>query len=323
MRDLNNYLTTAHAARGGTMLLSVATGAATGMVAQSWGVPLYLSFLMCILATGAVEVLRAKFYVPSGVNEADTDLNRRVTLLTAAFSLASIFAALYIRKEPENEAKGKVLLAQKSVLASGKYAAQGKIELAIQAAQQAKNTLSLAAANKLPAPPEYFVDTIEIIANVARVVPSPQLSSKLQDVRLSLADYRSSLVPVQIAYQLKMTVGPDAAWKIPGPGARVMGVYVDVSQVKGDFIQLEFPLKPRPIDNFRIDGSVIAGGSQTLDDIHWANIAFIGTRIKYKGGKLDLQNVTFFGCTFNAPDNSAGIEFANSVALLRSTLTIG
>jgi len=70
-------------------------------------------------------------------------------------------------------------------------------------------------------------------------------------------------------------------------------------------------------------GGVIRGGSQTLDNIRWENVTFIGMRIKYNGGKLDLQNVTFIGCTFDAPDNDAGVQFAESIVLRPSNLTIG
>jgi hypothetical protein len=61
---------------------------------------------------------------------------------------------------------------------------------------------------------------------------------------------------------------------------------------------------------------------ETLDGIHWSGVTFIGTHIKYRGGQLDLDHVTFIGCTFEAPDTDQGAKFANYVALSEPRLQI-
>ena len=51
-------------------------------------------------------------------------------------------------------------------------------------------------------------------------------------------------------------------------------------------------------DNIRIENLTIEGAAQTLDGIHWRNVTFIGTRLRYEGGPIDLQNVQFVRCSF-------------------------
>jgi hypothetical protein len=149
-----------------------------------------------------------------------------------------------------------------------------------------------------------------------------EISRELQNVRLSLAQYRSSLVTVgEIHYTQKVVVGPKAAFKIGGH-VTMDGGYFDIRQVPEDFIQAAPPNTGTLADNIKLVGSAILGGMQTLDGIHWSHVVFIGTHIKYRGGELDLDDVTFVGCTFEAPDNNRGVQFANYVALMEPQLQI-
>lgn len=218
----------------------------------------------------------------------------------------------------EGEIKG--FLAQKSIEDSKKYASEGKTALAVEAAQQATTILASATANKLPAPPSYFVDTIEFINGVAKVSPSPELSGKLQDARLSLAEYRSALLVGHVIYTQKITVAPmEHALRVNG-NARMEGGYFDASKVTGDFITSDKPVTLA--DKIWFHGTIFSGGIQTLDGIHWSNVIFIGTHIRYSGGQLDLDHVTFMGCTFEAPDSERGAKFAEYAALLLPQLLV-
>lgn len=76
------------------------------------------------------------------------------------------------------------------------------------------------------------------------------------------------------------------------------------------------------VDNVRVEDLRIHGAAQTLDGIHWKNVTFVGTRLRYESGELDLQNVHFVGCTFGIPMDQRGARLANAIALGQSSLTI-
>jgi hypothetical protein len=107
-----------------------------------------------------------------------------------------------------------------------------------------------------------------------------------------------------------------------GSNFEIDGGYFDVSTLTGDFVTSPPGRKANLSDNYRFRGTAISGGMQTLDGIHWINVAFIGTKIRYAGGQLDLDHVTFIGCTFEAPSNDRGAKFAEYAALLLPTLLI-
>jgi len=75
------------------------------------------------------------------------------------------------------------------------------------------------------------------------------------------------------------------------------------------------------VDNVRVENLTIAGASQTLDGIHWSNVTFIGTRLRYEGGELELQNVHFIRCTFGFSTDDRGARLANAIALGETNFT--
>jgi hypothetical protein len=107
---------------------------------------------------------------------------------------------------------------------------------------------------------------------------------------------------------------------------------LDPSSLGGDTIDatlmpetLEILLPPSTrlfVDNVRVQNLTIEGASQTLDGIHWKNVTFVGTRLRYESGELDLQNVHFVRCTFGLPTDQRGARLANAIALGRSSITI-
>jgi hypothetical protein len=203
--------------------------------------------------------------------------------------------------------------------AAAKYAKEGKTELAVKATQQAVHSIAAAATEKKPASPRFFADTIEMINSVARAASSTDLSEKLQDARLSLAQYQSSLQVIgTIKYSQKLLV--TAKWTLPNK-YKTVGGYLDISKVPGNFATPVGYTNLAEAHEFQ--GTIISGGMQTLDNIRWVNVTFVGTKIRYNGGDLYLDHVRFIGCTFEAPDNDRGAKFAEYAALLLPTLKIG
>jgi hypothetical protein len=75
-------------------------------------------------------------------------------------------------------------------------------------------------------------------------------------------------------------------------------------------------------DNMLVENLTIAGAAQTLDGIHWRNVTFVGTHLRYESGELDLQNVHFVNCRFGLPSDESGARLANAIALGQTSITI-
>lgn len=75
-------------------------------------------------------------------------------------------------------------------------------------------------------------------------------------------------------------------------------------------------------DNVGVADLTISGASQLLDSIHWKHVTFIGTRLRYSGDGIDLQDVHFIHCTFGFPPTLRGAKLANAIALGQTTISI-
>jgi hypothetical protein len=85
---------------------------------------------------------------------------------------------------------------------------------------------------------------------------------------------------------------------------------------------LEPPSSRLFADNVRVENLTIAGAAQTLDGIHWKNVTFIGTRLRYEGGELDLHNVRFIRCMFGFNSDERGGRLATAIARGQTTIVI-
>lgn len=75
-------------------------------------------------------------------------------------------------------------------------------------------------------------------------------------------------------------------------------------------------------DNIRVEDLTLEGAAQTLDGIHWRNVTFVGTHLRYESGELDLENVHFVNCRFGFPSDDGGARLANAIALGQTSITI-
>jgi hypothetical protein len=141
---------------------------------------------------------------------------------------------------------------------------------------------------------------------------------------------------------LAMNVGPDAraphAVNIPGHvvlaaprglsanellnSAALAGNYIDATLMP-DTSEILLPPSTRVMaDGVRVDGLTIAGAAQTLDGIRWKDVTFVGTRLRYEGGEVSLQNVRFTNCTFGFSTNDRGARLADAIALGQRTFVM-
>lgn len=75
-------------------------------------------------------------------------------------------------------------------------------------------------------------------------------------------------------------------------------------------------------DNVHVQSLTIEGASQTLDGIHWSNVTFVGTRVRYESGEVDLHNVHFERCTFGFTTDDRGARLATAIALGQGSIII-
>lgn len=141
--------------------------------------------------------------------------------------------------------------------------------------------------------------------------------------------------PVNLAagLQASATARPFASHVLPnGPREIAANTLIDPSSVGGNFLDASLlpdtseiflpPATRQFSDNVRVENLTIAGASQTLDGIHWRNVTFIATRLRYEDGPLDLQNVRFVHCTFGFPSGARAAAIAKAIALGQTSLTV-
>jgi hypothetical protein len=99
--------------------------------------------------------------------------------------------------------------------------------------------------------------------------------------------------------------------------AALRGNYIDASLMP-DTSEILLPPATRAMtDGVRVDGFTIHGATQTLDGVRWKDVTFIGTRLRYEGGKISLQSVRFTNCTFGFTTDERGARLADAIALGR------
>ena len=104
--------------------------------------------------------------------------------------------------------------------------------------------------------------------------------------------------------------------------AALHGKYIDATLMP-DTSEILLPPSTRVMaDGVRVDGLTIAGAAQTLDGIRWKNVTFIGTRLRYEGGEVSLQNVRFTNCTFGFSTDDRGARLADAIALGQRTFAM-
>ncbi|MGH9746924.1 MAG: hypothetical protein ACRD59_12550 [Candidatus Acidiferrales bacterium] len=133
--------------------------------------------------------------------------------------------------------------------------------------------------------------------------------------------------------------GADGADKAPpghimvgAPRTLAAGTKLDPASLGGDFLDatnmpstseiLEPPSSRLFVDDVRVEGVTIAGATQTIDGVHWKNVTFIGTRLRYEGGEVDLNNVRFIHCILGFTTDERAARIANAIALGRTSIVI-
>jgi hypothetical protein len=207
----------------------------------------------------------------------------------------------------------------------------GRIERAERITEIASSIIAKASVDKLPASADYFKGTVEALNSIYSGTPpdSPAgysnsgLFMAVQQARLMLADYRSSLEPAPVA--TKETKNFENSYQ-----ASSGEQFISPQRMTLVFTGKEMigsPIERSLSNNIKVSNAVLAtpnGAYQILDGIHWKNVTFVGARIKYQGGDIDLENVRFVNCTFDViPAGSRSQQFIDYAALANEKLRIG
>jgi hypothetical protein len=200
------------------------------------------------------------------------------------------------------------------------------------------------------APPEFFAPALAQLDRVLAKRPDDaRLLEHVTLARISLAEFRSSLSPalgVPPDGTPSVTTGavkgsPDVmqfittyskSIKLAAPREIAANQLVDRAQLGGNYLdatlmpdtaEILLPPSTRAFaDHIRVEDVTILGAAQTLDGIHWRNVTFVGTRLRYEGGELSLQNVKFVRCRFGFTTDERGARLANAIASADSGITL-
>jgi hypothetical protein len=181
------------------------------------------------------------------------------------------------------------------------------------------------------ASPLFFEASIAALDRVMQGhVDDERMMEHVTEVRAALAELRSS---TNAADDSPAAGTPDAK-RISIGAPRVLGAdstldpktlgsnYLDATLMP-DSSEILLPPESRAFaDGVRVENLTIAGAAQTLDGIRWRNVTFVGTRLRYEGGALDLRDVRFVNCRFGVTSDERGARLANALALGESSINI-
>lgn len=235
----------------------------------------------------------------------------------------------------------------------------GNITAAEVGVDRAAAIVTAARLQEEPAVPDFFDAAIRGLDRVLRTHPENQrLLEHVTQARIELAQLRCAQSGTATAGGLdapgglprgaidgaiaSVPVGPGTkaphAEAIPGhvvlasPRAVAAQSVLDETTAHGNYFDAtlmpetaEIILPPATrlfADDVHVEGLTLEGASQTLDGIHWKNVTFIGTRLRYEGGQVSLSSVRFVRCTFGFSLDERGARLASAIALGQTSFVI-
>lgn len=214
-----------------------------------------------------------------------------------------------------------------SLEVAAREASAGDITQAEVAMDRAVAFVTAARIKSQASKPEFFEAAI---GQLERIVATHPENGRLREhaalMQLELAELRSSVEPAptqsgnlnRVAINSPREIGRDATLDPGSLGESTL----DASLMPSSSEILEPPSTRLFADNVRVEDLTIRGAAQTIDGMHWKNVTFIGTRLRYEGGEVDLQNVRFVRCTFGFTTDERGARLATAIARGQSSIVI-
>lgn len=198
------------------------------------------------------------------------------------------------------------------------------------------------------ATPDFFSASVEMLNRVLR---GHESNARLEEhstlARIELAQLRSAqgeldgvgAAGAQPAGDPNTAGGSGAAQAKDAPSAAIyaprsiaanetlnpaaLGAEILDARMMPDASEILLPPSTRAFeDNVHVDHLRLEGAAQTLDGIHWSNVVFADTRVRYEGHGLDLEKVKFVRCTFGFPVDERGARLANAIALGQTSIAM-
>jgi hypothetical protein len=200
----------------------------------------------------------------------------------------------------------------------------GAGEIALDRAETVLTTERLIGAS---ANPEFFAPALSALDRLAARKPADtRLFEHVTLTRISLAEFQTSLTaePVGTADAKRVAIGVPrevAAGETLDPSS-FNGKILDASLMP-DTSEILVPPSSRSFkDGILVENLVMQGAAQTLDGVHWRNVIFVGTRLRYQGGELDLKDVQFVRCRFGFVTDERGANLASAIAQGKTSIQI-
>ena len=315
MTSLDYYLTYDHAARSKTMLVSVVSGAAAGMVSEWMGSSFKLAATICILLIGAIEITRAWRYVqPPEKKKLAMDVplltRRSLVFLPVSAVLFLVFALL-----PTPVIEAAVITRRLKDTADNPTDPRS--------IKEAKQILVRAENSNIKLHPKVVENAGKKFLDAATSDPSAWTAA------LVFLDYRSYLnepPPLLSAYYpVGTTDNPD----------HVEVFHILVRFPAGEK-QAEFTTSfartniavsarmdeigsPEPQTAEKGPASLLAvGGAFILGGMYLRHVVLYDVEIHYDGGSLILDDVTFIHCRFVMHETKDSRSLASQVLTDRS-----
>jgi hypothetical protein len=211
-------------------------------------------------------------------------------------------------------------------------AAAGSLGTAEMGVDRADTMITTARVLNSGAPTDFFAPALAEFDHIVQQHPDDRrLFEHVTLARISLAELRSAQNPDPPAAArgdkspAPLSIGAPreiAANQILNPAAISGGNFIDATLMP-DTSEILLPPSSRAFaDNIRVENLTFEGAAQTLDGIRWRNVIFIGTRLRYEGGPLDLQNVQFIRCRFGFVNDDRGARLASAIANGKTSLAI-
>ncbi len=205
--------------------------------------------------------------------------------------------------------------------------ADGQVGAAEVAVDRAETILTTQRLISAVAKPEFFEPALAALDRVlAKRSDDARLREHVTLARISLAEFRSSLVPEPLpsadAKRVAIGVPREVAAGDTLDPASFGGRILDATLMPGTAEILLPPSSRAFADNVRVENLTVQGAAQTLDGLHWHNVTFIDTRLRYEGGELDLQDVHFVRCRFGFDTDDRGARLATAIALGETSITL-
>jgi hypothetical protein len=215
---------------------------------------------------------------------------------------------------------------------------EGNISAAEVEVDRAAAILAATRIQGQPSVPDFFDVGLRSLDRVLHTQPENQrLFEHVTLAKIELAQLRSAQ-PVETEGSGEHGATAPHAVTIPGhvvvasPRTAAAQSILNPETVKGTYIDAtlmpesaEIILPPATrlfVDDVHVEGLTFEGASQTLDGIHWKNVTFVNTRLRYEGGEVSLNNVRFVRCTFGISTDERGARLASAIALGQTSFVI-